>query len=107
MERRLRDKLAGGVFAEVEGKHRKVMRAVRSTGNKSTERALRFALVRSGVRGWTMHPKSVQGKPDFYFPRQNVAVFVDGCFWHGCGACGHVPRKNSGYWHAKIEGNRL
>src|SRR5688500_14154464 len=106
MERRLRDKLAGGTFRDVEHRHRNVARAVRSTGNKSTERTLRAALVRAGVQGWTMHAKVVQGKPDFYFLRQRVAIFVDGCFWHGCGSCGRVPKKNSGYWHAKIEGNR-
>jgi len=33
-------------------------------------------------------------------------VFVDGCFWHGCRKCGHIPRTNSRFWGAKITGNR-
>jgi DNA mismatch endonuclease, patch repair protein len=34
-----------------------------------------------------------------------VAVFVDGCFWHGCPVHGHRPQTNARYWHAKIGGN--
>ncbi len=33
-------------------------------------------------------------------------MFVDGCFWHGCPKCGHVPTANNAYWNAKIDGNR-
>ena len=46
------------------------------------------------------------GKPDFYFPASRVAVFVDGCFWHGCPRCGHTPRTNRPFWSAKITRNR-
>jgi DNA mismatch endonuclease (patch repair protein) len=44
--------------------------------------------------------------PDFFFARRRVAVFVDGCFWHGCPRCGHIPKTNSAYWGAKIARNR-
>ena len=55
---------------------------------------------------WKVHPRGVVGKPDFLFPEQRLAVFVDGCFWHGCPKCGHVPTANNPYWKAKIEGNQ-
>jgi DNA mismatch endonuclease (patch repair protein) len=40
------------------------------------------------------------------FTRARVAVFVDGCFWHGCPEHARPPRTNSGYWNAKIEINQ-
>lgn len=45
-------------------------------------------------------------RPDIAFTRQKVAVFVDGCFWHGCPTHGHVPKTNSGFWAAKFERNQ-
>jgi DNA mismatch endonuclease Vsr len=65
-----------------------------------------LALVRAQLTGWRMHVDALPGKPDFYFPAQRVAVFVDGCFWHGCPRCGHVPKSNSVFWAAKIARNR-
>jgi DNA mismatch endonuclease (patch repair protein) len=43
---------------------------------------------------------------DIAFPRQRVAVFVDGCFWHGCTAHGTEPTSNAARWAAKLEANR-
>jgi DNA mismatch endonuclease, patch repair protein len=41
------------------------------------------------------------------FPRLRVAVFVDGCFWHGCpDHSGNLEKTNGWYWPAKIQGNR-
>jgi DNA mismatch endonuclease (patch repair protein) len=45
-------------------------------------------------------------RPDVAFPRQRVAVFVDGCFWHGCPEHGVRPRTNPSYWEPKIARNR-
>jgi DNA mismatch endonuclease (patch repair protein) len=45
-------------------------------------------------------------RPDVVFTRQRVAVFVDGCFWHGCPDHGTSPRANSWYWAAKLRGNQ-
>jgi DNA mismatch endonuclease (patch repair protein) len=53
-----------------------------------------------------LHPKLVAGRPDFYFESGRIAVFVDGCFWHGCSRCGHVPQKNRPFWIAKLTRNR-
>lgn len=82
-----------------------LMAKVRSRGNRSTEVRFRLALVRAGIAGWKLHPKSVLGQPDFWFPRKKVALFVDGCFWHGCKRCLRLPRGNRQYWRHKISGN--
>jgi len=82
------------------------MRAVRGSGNRTTEQRFRFALVGAGLRGWTTRNREVLGNPDFLFPEARVAIFVDGCFWHGCTTCGHVPRTRRSYWNAKITRNR-
>jgi DNA mismatch endonuclease, patch repair protein len=106
MERRLRDLLSSGSFGDVTVADRGRMQANRSHGCKSTERRARAILVKAGIRGWRLHPLAIAGKPDFYFAKARLVVFVDGCYWHGCPRCGHVPRKNNVYWSAKIEGNR-
>src|SRR5262249_41513821 len=106
MERALREKLVGGNFGDVSAAHSGRMRAIKEKGNKSTEKRLRAILVRAGVRGWKMHPPGLPGKPDFLFPEARVVVFVDGCYWHGCAECGHIPNVNRPYWSAKIEGNQ-
>lgn len=82
------------------------MSAVKSKGNKTTERRLRSALVSAGIAGWRMHPPDVPGRPDFFFADSSLAVFVDGCFWHGCPECGHYPKTNASFWKAKIDRNR-
>lgn len=82
------------------------MRAVKGKGNKTTERALRMGLVRMGLRGWVTTPYDVPGKPDFLFPEEKLAIFVDGCFWHGCPNCGHIPKKNTAFWETKIQRNK-
>ena len=45
------------------------------------------------------------GAPDLVFPRKRVAVFVDGCFWHGCRACGGPPTQSGQVWFDKIQAN--
>lgn len=42
------------------------------------------------------------GRPDIVFPRARIAVFVDGCFWHGCPKHGVMPKNNAGFWAKKI-----
>jgi DNA mismatch endonuclease (patch repair protein) len=81
------------------------MSRVRSKGNRSTEVRLRMELVRSGIKGWELHPRNVVGAPDFWFAAKGVAVFVDGCFWHGCKTCLRMPKGNRTYWEAKIARN--
>jgi DNA mismatch endonuclease (patch repair protein) len=45
-------------------------------------------------------------RPDFIFPRLRVAVFVDGCFWHGCPKHATQPKTNAKFWRDKIAGNK-
>lgn len=82
------------------------MSLVRSKGNKSTEVFVEEALTANGIVGWKKHPKEVPGKPDFYFPKHRLAVFVDGCFWHMCPVCGRLPKSRQEFWHVKIDQNR-
>jgi DNA mismatch endonuclease (patch repair protein) len=62
-------------------------------------------LVRWQIGGWTIHEGNLIGRPDFFFPSDKLAVFVDGCFWHGCPKCGHLPSRNALYWKTKIHQN--
>lgn len=106
MERRLKEKLEGGSFGTVTAGHTRRMKSIRSTGNKSTEKRFRALLVQARIRGWTLNPPGLPGKPDFLFRERKVVVFLDGCYWHGCPRCGHVGEVNKPYWSAKIQGNR-
>jgi DNA mismatch endonuclease (patch repair protein) len=45
-------------------------------------------------------------RPDVIFTRWRIAVFVDGCFWHGCPLHGSTPRSNTEYWMPKLQRNR-
>jgi DNA mismatch endonuclease, patch repair protein len=80
------------------------MASVHSKGNKTTEMVLGKLLWACGLRGYRKHWR-VAGRPDFAWPRRKVAVFVDGCFWHGC-KCKRIPKSNAAFWKSKIETNR-
>ncbi|HCB34359.1 MAG TPA: very short patch repair endonuclease [Acidimicrobiaceae bacterium] len=72
------------------------------------ERALRSALHRRGLR-YFVHRRplpALRREADIVFIRTQVAVFVDGCFWHGCPTHGTRPRRNAQYWSEKISRNR-
>ena len=105
METWLKKHLPNGKF-DVTPERSRAMAAVRGRGNKTTELRLRMALVKSGIHGWVCNEASLPGKPDFYFAEQKLAIFVDGCFWHGCPRCGHVPKTNNSFWAAKLDRNR-
>jgi DNA mismatch endonuclease, patch repair protein len=80
------------------------MAAIHSRGNTTTELPLAKLLRAAGLTGYRKH-WSFAGKPDFAWPRRKVAVFVDGCFWHGC-RCKYLPRTNTEFWRSKIETNK-
>jgi DNA mismatch endonuclease (patch repair protein) len=80
------------------------MAAVRSKGNLSTEIAMGKLLWAAGLRGYRKH-WPVAGTPDFAWPARKVAVFVDGCFWHGC-PCKTIPATNAAFWRNKIRKNQ-
>jgi len=82
------------------------MSSIRSRGNLTTEWRLRSRLIREGISGWSLHSKHIFGKPDFAFEKEKIAVFVDGCFWHGCKTCRNIPTDNHDFWFEKIERNK-
>lgn len=106
MERKLKKKLPGGKFNKVPRVRSRTMSKIRSKGNKTTEIMFRLALVRAGIKGWVLHPKKIIGNPDFFFQKKRITVFVDGCYWHGCPKCGHIPKTRTEYWSEKIKINR-
>jgi DNA mismatch endonuclease (patch repair protein) len=81
------------------------MARIRSRGNQSTELLMVRLLRKHGVRGWR-RGSTLIGKPDFVFPIEKIAVFVDGDFWHGNPRNFRLPKSNIEYWTAKIHGNR-
>jgi len=81
------------------------MSRIRGKGNEETELRLARLMRKVGIRSWRRH-LPIPGRPDFSFRKQKVAVFVDGCFWHGCPRCFQLPKHNRAFWRAKIEGNR-
>src|SRR5687767_10851012 len=98
-------------------KRSSVMAAIRGKGNRSTELRLASGFRKVRLSGWRRHirlkvPKgkpSSDGKnllrttPDFVFLRAKVAVFVDGCFWHGCPVHATKPKSNAAFWRAKLQ----
>lgn len=83
----------------------RIMGSVKARGNKSTELRLIKLFKEHGITGWKRN-YPVKGKPDFVFLPQRVAIFVDGCFWHGCKAHCRIPFSNQDYWLAKINRNK-
>ena len=86
-------------------KRSRLMAAVRSRHNKSTEQRLAALFRAAGIHGWRRGQR-LPGSPDFVFSERRIAVFVDGCFWHGCPHHYKVPKTNVRFWKNKIEANR-
>jgi DNA mismatch endonuclease (patch repair protein) len=111
-----------------QSKRSEVMSRIRGKGNESTELRLVRLFREHGIKGWRRHVRvrigevgmrnkgrlriphssfrSREVKPDFVFPKQRLAVFVDGCFWHGCPRCYQKPKQNAKFWREKIGGNQ-
>jgi DNA mismatch endonuclease (patch repair protein) len=73
----------------------------RDTGPELT---LKHAVWQAGLR-YRMRGR-LPGRPDLVFFKQRVAVFVDGCFWHGCPIHSTKPKNNRSFWSKKLQGNR-
>lgn len=80
-------------------------RCMSSVRNKNTdlEIKLRQALWKAGLR-YRVNSK-LPGKPDIVFPKKKLAIFIDGCFWHGCPIHGTKPKTNAEFWKIKIKLN--
>jgi DNA mismatch endonuclease (patch repair protein) len=83
-----------------------LMSRVRSWGNKSTEQRLIALLRKSQIIGWRRHQK-LPGRPDFIWKTSKLAVFVDGCFWHGHACRNTKPKTNAKMWCDKIARNKI
>ncbi|MFG2333389.1 very short patch repair endonuclease [Streptomyces sp. NPDC048604] len=83
------------------------MQANRSRDTKP-ELALRRAVHARGLRYRvaTRPVPTLRRTADLVFPRQKVAIFLDGCFWHGCPEHHTQAARNSEYWTAKVRRNR-
>jgi DNA mismatch endonuclease (patch repair protein) len=86
-------------------KRSQIMAAIRSTGNKNTELKMARTLRAHAITGWRRH-QPLPGRPDFVFRRERLAVFIDGCFWHGCRSHCRMPKTSVGYWNPKIARNK-
>ncbi len=85
-------------------KRSQIMSAVHSKQNKSTEIKLIKIFKKNGIIGWRRNYK-VKGHPDFVFPDKKIAIFVDGCFWHGHDCRNTRPADNAEFWQKKRERN--
>ena len=83
------------------------MARVRQKGT-DVELSLRKELHARGLRYRLQRPLLTKPRrvADIVFPRSRIAVFVDGCFWHGCPEHGSWPKSNAQFWRDKIEANR-
>jgi DNA mismatch endonuclease (patch repair protein) len=69
------------------------------------EKEVRKKLWSRGVR-YRVNVENVLGKPDICHKGKKIAVFIDGCFWHGCPECDEMPDSNKEFWKEKIEYNQ-
>ena len=99
-----------------------IMSRIRGRGNQRTETDVVSLLRKAGTKGWrrqlTLKLGKAQGeasdgtvfksqvRPVFVFPKSKTALFIDGCFWHGCPRCYRQPKTRKKFWSAKILRNR-
>jgi DNA mismatch endonuclease (patch repair protein) len=108
-------------------KRSEVMSRIRGRGNRDTELVLAKLLRAAGITGWRKHveirgraalprrqnpatehrrPTNFRVRPDFVFRQARLALFVDGCFWHGCPRHATKPANNRAFWKKKLAGNK-
>jgi DNA mismatch endonuclease, patch repair protein len=85
-------------------------RRMQGTPRRDTQAEIlvRRAVHRRGLRYRVDRPPlaGMRRRADLVFPRARVAVFVDGCFWHGCPEHGTIPKNNRAWWKEKLAGNQ-
>jgi DNA mismatch endonuclease (patch repair protein) len=101
------------------------MSRIHGQGNKRTETDVIKLLRKVRIKGWRRHQTicfnesnsrraqssdgikfKAQVRPDFVFPKTRVALFIDGCFWHGCPKCYRTPKSRKRFWSAKVLRNK-
>ncbi len=85
-------------------KRSEIMKQIRSKNNRSTELKLIQIFNENHIVGWRRN-YPVKGHPDFVFLDKKIAIFVDGCFWHGHDCRNTRPSDNAEYWQKKRERN--
>jgi DNA mismatch endonuclease, patch repair protein len=88
-------------------KRSQIMSRIRSSGTKPEEKL--FQLLRELLgkrRRIERNVRTLPGQPDIVIPSLRLAVFVDGCFYHGCPEHGHNPKTNKSYWIPKLARNQ-
>jgi len=88
-----------------KAKRSALMATIRSRGNKDTELAFVRILRWHRIIGWRRHQR-LPGRPDFIFRKLRLAIFVDGCFWHGCPKHSRHAAKSGAYWRKKLATNQ-
>jgi DNA mismatch endonuclease (patch repair protein) len=81
----------------------RIMSRIRGTNTKP-ELILRKMLSSKSLR-YKLHYKVGKTRIDIAFPSKKIAIFVDGCFWHGCKRHFRPPKSNKRYWGPKIKRN--
>lgn len=81
------------------------MKRVGTTGT-GPELRVRRVVRRAGI-SYTTKTQHLPGRPDLLLPKFGLAIFVHGCFWHGCDRCFVAPQRNRNWWLKKIERTRL
>lgn len=85
-------------------KRSEIMRHIKSE-NTIFEDAFRKTIWNKGLR-YRKNVKSMMGKPDIFFPKNKIVIFLDSCFWHGCPYHCRMPKSNVEYWGKKIARNK-
>lgn len=91
--------------AEHETRYRSLTMAAVKSSRTDLEQLLARHMWAAGLRGWRRDRRTANARPDFVFVSARLAVFVDGCFWHGCPSCAKRPATNRDYWRPKIDRN--
>lgn len=95
------------IGADLTPEKRRQMAQVR-TRNTAPEIVVRRALHAHGLR-FRLHRRELPGRPDIVLPGRQLAIFVHGCFWHGCSMCDRGtrrPKTNVEFWSTKLAENR-
>lgn len=96
-------------------KRSEVMARIRGRGNKATELALVSFFRAQRITGWRRQTevriqnsevRNFSARPDFVFKKLKLAVFVDGCFWHGCPRHATKPKNHRTFWQRKLSANK-
>lgn len=93
---------------EGDSKRIAIRKSMQSNKNRDTkpEILLRQAIWDSGIKGYRKNYKKIVGKPDIYFTKKKIAIFLNGCFWHQCLHCKPPrPKTNSKFWNDKLDKN--